>query len=56
MSNKAGYVAQLPSHMQAAIKEALVSQGVAGEDLENALDSKVSDLADTIDLEKIFSM
>jgi hypothetical protein len=47
------YVSQLNSKDQEAIKRALKKAGIQGEDLENAMDSKVVDLEDTINVKKI---
>lgn len=47
------YINQLPHATQFRITELLLEAGITGEDLENALESKLSDLADTIDLNEL---
>lgn len=47
------YINQLPHATQFRITELLLEAGITGEDLENALNSKLSDIADTIDLNEI---
>ncbi|MNB67629.1 hypothetical protein D3C87_914880 [compost metagenome] len=46
------YVYQLNSKDQELIKAALIKAGIKGSDLENAMDSKVVDLKDTINVKK----
>lgn len=42
------YVAELNEEMQNKIKEQLVAAGIEGEDLELAMNSKVSDLEEIV--------
>ena len=44
------FVVQLPNAMQAQIEEELKNQGFAPEDISNALESRLSDLSDTLDI------
>ena len=44
------FVAQLPNAMQAQIEEELKNQGFTPEDISNALESRLSDLSDTLDI------
>jgi hypothetical protein len=47
------YVCQLNKKQQELIKSALLKADIKGEDLENAMDSKVSDLSEVINLKNI---
>lgn len=47
------YINQLPHATQFRITELLLEEGITGEDLQNALESKLSDLEDTIDLNQL---
>ena len=46
------YVCQLPENIQKEILNDLINAGISGTDLDNAMDSKLIDLEDTIDLGK----
>jgi hypothetical protein len=46
------YINQLPGDTQKAIKEELVGMGLSMEDIECAMDSRLCDLEDTIDITK----
>jgi len=50
------YIAQLPQEKQKIIEQTLINVGVTGEDLQNALDSKVADLIDTINIYGLLGM
>lgn len=52
--NKTTYIAMLPLEKRNDIFRALVKAGITGEDLDNAMDSRLCDLEDTIDLKKVF--
>lgn len=47
------YVAELPEKIQDKIKSKLVKKGLSGEDIELAMNSKVNDLSDTIDISSL---
>jgi hypothetical protein len=47
------YVALLPEATQRAITTLLIEAGISGKDLERALDSRLCDLVDTIDVSDI---
>jgi hypothetical protein len=44
------YVCQLPEAQQAQIRSQLVEMGIEGEDLQNAMDSKLDDLREVLGL------
>lgn len=46
------YIWTLSSEEQAAIMTALLLAGIEGEDLERAMDGRICDLEDTIDIEE----
>ncbi|MCA1064841.1 hypothetical protein QTG56_24855 (plasmid) [Rossellomorea sp. AcN35-11] len=46
------YVRQLPTNLQEQIQEELKNKGLNQEDIDNAMDSKLTDLEDTIDIRK----
>ena len=46
------YIWTLPQTEQAAIMTALLLAGIEGEDLELAMDGRICDLEDTIDIEE----
>lgn len=50
------YIAQLPEDKQNIIEQTLKNVGIVGEDLQNALDSKIADLTDTINIYKLLGM
>ena len=47
------YVADLPTHEQTTIRAALQAQGLTAAEVQDGMDSRISDLADTIDLESL---
>lgn len=47
------FIHQLPTKVQKQVEKELRKVLFTSEDIENALDSRLSDLADTIDLSKI---
>jgi hypothetical protein len=53
--NKTDYISTMNVHEIAEIKEALIKANIEGEDLENALDSRIGDLEDTIDIKPYIS-
>lgn len=46
------HVATMPSEKQAEIAEALHRAGIGGDDFERAMNSRLCDLEDTIDIEE----
>lgn len=50
------YIAQLPEDKQNVIEQTLINVGIDGEDLQNAMDSKIADLIDTINIYKLLGM
>lgn len=50
--NKTIYVVLLPSKIQEEIYEELKRLGLSQEDIQNAMDSRLSDLEDTINITK----
>jgi len=48
--NKTTYICQLPLSIQQAIKEDLLSLDLSSEDIQNALDGRLCDLEDTINI------
>ena len=49
------YINQLPYTTQLYVWELLIEAGLKGEDMRNALDSRLSDLSDTIDVKLVES-
>lgn len=50
MTNKKLYVCQLEKEKQIALENALKEMGLQGEELQDALDSRLEDLEDTLDI------
>lgn len=44
------YICTLPEHERARIELALMEAGIEGDDLRRAMESRVCDLADTVEL------
>lgn len=49
---KTMYICQLSKGVQESIEQELISLGLEKEDIENALDSRLCDLSDTININK----
>lgn len=49
------YVCQLSADKQRMIEQELINIGLDQEDIENAMDSKIDDLTDTINIYEIIS-
>lgn len=54
--NKTMYIHQLNLEQIKEIKLQLEKQGIQGEDLQSALDSRLSDLEEVIDINKILNI
>jgi len=51
--NKATYIHQLPLSIQDAIKEGLSTLDLSSDDIQNALDGRISDLEDLISIDNV---
>lgn len=51
--NKTAYICQLSVRYQNYIRQALTEKGINKEDIETALNSRLYDLEDTIDIEEV---
>lgn len=51
--NKTIYICQLPKKYQTRIRQILTEKGINKQDIETALNSRLCDLEDTINIEEV---